>query len=325
MIPSEWLEQAQERIAPHTMQTPLTYDAQRGLFLKWENHQITGSFKVRGALSRVLSLEEWERSAGLVTASAGNHGQGVALAGQLTGSKVEVFVPEHAALGKVDAIRKLDGKLRFVSGGYREAEIAARSYAREHGMTFVSAYNDGQVIAGQGTIALEVVRQLADGFHTSPNDIAAWIIPTGGGGLISGCAAALSGCGPKPRLLGVQAAASAFVHSLFHRNTQEGVQDRPTLADGLSGEIDPHSITIPILREFVADIVTVSEEEIERAIAFAWWTYGEMIEGSAAAALAAVLEGALTARPCVIILTGGNIQRDVFDDTLLRHPMQATP
>lgn len=323
MIPYEWFGQAQERISPHTVRTPLTHDAQRGMFLKWENQQITGSFKARGAVNKVLSLQEWERSAGLVAASAGNHGQGVALAGQLTGSKVEVFVPGHAVPSKVEAIRSLGGELHFVNGGYGETEVAALEYTREKGKTFISPYNDGQIIAGQGTIALEVVQQLANGFDTSPRDIAAWIFPTGGGGLISGCAAALAAGGSRPSVFGVQPAASAFTHSLFHRGTQQGVSDNPTLADGLSGAIDADSITIPMLREFVADMVTVSEEEIERAIADAWWLYSEKIEGSAATALAAVLEGTLATRPCVVILTGGNIQREVFDEIIARHPEQA--
>jgi len=323
VIPYEWFEQAYERIRPHTIRTPVTQDVERGLFLKWENHQVTGSFKARGALNKVLGLEDWERTAGLVAASAGNHGQGVALAGQLTGSKVEVFVPAHAVPSKVEAIRALGGEVRFVDGGYGETETVAEEYARDKHKTFISPYNDGQIIAGQGTIALEVVHQLADGFGAAPADIAAWVFPTGGGGLISGCGAALAARGSGARVYGVQPAASAFTHSLFHRHTQEGVRDNPTLADGLSGAIDGDSITIPMLRELVTDIMTVSEVAIERAIAFAWWSYGEQIEGSAATSLAAVLEGTIAVRPCVVVLTGGNIQREVFDEIVARLPAQA--
>jgi len=322
VIPYEWFDRAQERIRPHTVRTPLTHDAERGLFLKWENHQVTGSFKARGAVNKVLSLEDWERTAGLVAASAGNHGQGVALAGRLTRSEVEVFVPAHAVPGKVQAIQALGGKLHFVNGGYGKTEAAALEYARESGKTFISPYNDGQIIAGQGTIALEVVQQLEDGFQESFRDIAAWVFPTGGGGLVSGCAAALAGLGPRPTVFGVQPEASAFTYSLFHHQTQRGVRDDPTLADGLSGAIDEGSITIPMMKELVNDIVTASEEAIERAIAHAWWSYGEMVEGSAAAALAAVLEGTSVGRPCVVIMTGGNMQRDVFEQIIARHPLQ---
>ena len=323
MIPYEWFERAQERIRPHTVRTPLTQDVDRGLFLKWENHQVTGSFKARGALNKVLTLEDWERATGLVAASAGNHGQGVALAGQLTGSTVQVFVPAHAAPSKVDAIRSLGGEIRFVEGGYGETETAALEYAREEDKTFISPYNDGQVVAGQGTIALEAAQQLAAEFHTAPADVAAWVFPTGGGGLICGCSAALGPRGSRAKIYGVQPAASAFTHGLFHRHTQEGVRDEPTLADGLSGAIDGDSITIPMLRELVTDIFTVSETAIERAIAFAWWCYGERIEGSAATSLAAVLEGTIAERPCVVVLTGGNIEREVFDEIAARHPAKA--
>lgn len=323
MIPQEWFDRAQERIAGHVVQTPLTYDAERGLFLKWENRQVTGSFKARGAINKVLALEEWERAAGLVAASAGNHGQGVALAGRLTESRVEVFVPAHAVPSKVQAIRALGGELHFVDGGYGETEQQALVYAQENGKTFISPYNDGQIIAGQGTLALEVVQQLSDQFQTSARDVEAWIVPVGGGGLIVGCAAAMAGRGSAARMRGVQPTASPFTYSLFHHHTQAGVQDNPTLADGLSGAIDEHSITIPMLSELVDDIVTVSESAIERAIALAWWSYGERIEGSAATSLAAALDDERASRPRVVVLTGGNIEPATFDQIIARHPVQA--
>jgi threonine dehydratase len=323
VIPREWFEEADERIRGHALRTPLTYDAHRGLYLKWENRQVTGSFKARGALNKILALEDWERQAGLVAASAGNHGQGVAMAAQLTGCDVEVFVPAHAVANKVESMRRLGALIRFVDGGYGEAETAAKAYAHENGKTYVSPYNDGQVIAGQGTMAVEIIQQLNQEFHVAPTDLGAWIFPVGGGGLICGCGEALAARGITPTMIGVQPEASAFTHSLFHRQTQEGVRDDPTLADGLSGAIDPESITIPMMRRLVKDIVTVSEVAIERAIAHAWNAYSEKIEGSAGAALAAVLEEAITTRPCVVVLTGGNIETDVFDAIVKRHPMQA--
>lgn len=326
MIPQEWLEQARQRIAPHIVETPLTCDPQRGLYLKWENHQVTGSFKARGALNKVLSLEDWEREAGLATASAGNHGQGVALAARLTGSHVDVFVPAHAVPSKVESMRELGARVHLVDGGYAEAEAAGRQFANEQKKVFVSPYNDGQVIAGQGTIALEVLRQLPSvtGKSAMPSeDVVTWIVPIGGAGLISGCGAALAGERPKPRLIGVQPAASAFTYTLFHEHTQIGVEDNPTLADGLSGAIEEDSVTIPMLREMVDDVMVVSEEAIAQAIAFAWHAYHEKIEGSAAAALALVLTGQITTHPCVVILTGGNIQQEVFDDIVRSHAEQA--
>jgi threonine dehydratase len=311
VIPYEWFEQAEVRVAPHIQKTPLTRDIARGLLIKWENHQVTGSFKPRGALNKVLSLADWERTAGLVAASAGNHGQGVALAGRLTGSAVEVFVSEHAVPAKVEAMRDLGAKISFVKGGYAQAESAGREYALAHHKVFISPYNDGQVIAGQGTIGLEVLRELNE-------PVANWIVPTGGGGLISALGIILNKHTPRPRLIGVQAAASPFTYSLFHEHTQTGVQDLPTLADGLSGAVEEGSITIPMIEEYVDDFFVVSEDEISRAMAFAWAIYHEKIEGSAAVGLAAVLTGKIKERPSVVIISGGNVQPEVHEKIVAR-------
>ncbi len=305
MIPFEWLEQAQQRIAPHIQNTPLTFDAQRGLYLKWDNRQVSGSFKVRGALNRILALEGWERAAGLVTASAGNHGQGVALAGGLVGAAVEVFVSSHAVPAKVQAMQRLGARLHEVEGGYAEAEAAARRYAAEQQKVFISPYNDGQVIAGQGTLGLEILREI------EASAARVWVVPTGGGGLISAQGVLLARFPSRPRLVAVQAEASPFTYHLFRHGTQRGVPDRPTLADGLSGAIEADSVTLPLMRRYVDDFVLVSEAEIEEAVAFAWFVYHEKIEGSAAAGLAAVLSGKVAVRPALVILSGGNIQPEV--------------
>ncbi len=326
MIPFEWFEGAQQRIGPHILETPLTRDDERGLYLKWENHQVTGSFKARGALNKVLSLEEWELKAGLVAASAGNHGQGVALAARLTGAAVEVFVPAHAVPSKIEAMRKLGAQIRLVQGGYSEAESAGREYAGKQNRTFISPYNDGQVIAGQGTVAMEILQQLSvdsgglagTGTPRALPEIANWVVPTGGGGLISGCGAVINRLRSRPRLIGVQPEASAFTYNLYHRHTQQGVADNPTLADGLSGAVEADSITIPMMQQYVDDLLVVSEESIARAIAFAWTAYQEKIEGSAAVALAAVLEGRVRTYPCLVILTGGNIEPEVHEKIVMQ-------
>jgi threonine dehydratase len=314
VIPYEWMEQAESRIAPHIRRTPLTFDSRRGLYLKWENQQVTGSFKPRGALNKFLTLEDWELMSGLVAASAGNHGQGVAIAARLTGATVEVFVSDHAVPAKVQAMRDLGAIIHTISGGYSEAEAAGRRYAEAEHKVFVSPYNDGQVIAGQGTIGLEILRKLKD-----PVAAANWIVPAGGGGLISAIGTLFTRLGQRPRLVGVQAAASPFTNSLFHRHTQEGVQDLPTLADGLSGAVEQDSVTIPMLQQYVDDFLTVSEDEIARAIAFAWYVYHEKVEGSAAVALAAVLNRRIVERPSVLILTGGNIQPEVHAEIIGRY------
>jgi threonine dehydratase len=325
VIPYEWFEQAEARIAPHIQKTPLTRDVKRGLVIKWENHQVTGSFKPRGALNKVLSLADWERANGLVAASAGNHGQGVALAGRLTGAAVEVFVSEHAIPAKVEAMRNLGAKITLVDGGYAQAESAGREYALRQHKIFISPYNDGQVIAGQGTIGLEIMRELNEPVEN-------WIVPTGGGGLISALGTLLQKRTPRPRLMGthlqkrtprprligVQAAASPFTYNLFHNHTQSGIQDLPTLADGLSGAVEEGSVTIPMIEETVDDFLVVSEDEIARAMAFAWDVYHEKIEGSAAVGLAAVFTEKIKGLPSVVIITGGNVQPEVHENIVKR-------
>ena len=312
MIPAEWLQQARERLAPHIRKTPLTHDGKRGLYLKWENHQITGSFKVRGALNKIMSLEDRDRQAGLVTASAGNHGQGVALAGRLTGAAVEVFVSDHAVPVKVRAMQDLGAQIHIVQGGYAEAEAAGRKYSAELGKTFVSPYNDPQIIAGQGTMGLEILEELPSSMHMDAS-VANWIVPTGGAGLISSIGMLFGTISPRPRLIAVQAAASPFTYNLFHRHTQADVQDLPTLADGLSGAVEDGSITIPMIEQYVDDFLLVTEEEIQRAMACAWYVYREKIEGSAAVGLAAILEGKVNERQSVVIISGGNVQSEIHE------------
>jgi len=301
MIPYAWLEQAYQRIGPYIDKTPLTYDAQNNLYMKWENHQVTGSFKARGALNKILSLQDWELERGLVTASAGNHGQGVALAGRMKHAAVIVFASDHALGIKLQAMRELGAEIRLVPGGYGEAERAGISYANTTRTTWVSPYNDGMIIAGQGSIALEILKEL-------PNPSAvAWIVPAGGGGLVSGIGCALQELKPRPRLVAVQSEASPFLYEIFHHGTQEGVEELPSIADGLAGPVEEGSVTIPIVKNYVTDFILVSETEIRRAIKYAWYTYHERIEGSAAASLAAVISGQVSDKPALVVLTGGNI------------------
>jgi threonine dehydratase len=310
MIPSEWIDQADERIAPHIVRTPLTQDTARNLFVKWENHQKTGSFKARGALNKILALEDWERAAGIVTASAGNHGQGVALAGQLTGARVTCFVSEHAVPIKVDAIRALGAEIVVIAGGYPEAEAAGKKFAMENRKTWVSPYNDGQVIAGQGTIGLELINSpLPLGEETRV--MATVLVPVSGGGLIAGIGAALTRLSPRPRLVGVQPETAPFMHGLFYRGSQAGIPDLPSLADGLTGAVESDSVTIPMVKQLVDEIILVSENEIARAVAFAYSEYGEVIEPSGAVTIAAALRDAGGESPRVAVVSGGNIQPEV--------------
>ncbi|HSV85200.1 MAG TPA: pyridoxal-phosphate dependent enzyme [Levilinea sp.] len=305
MIPEEWLAQAASRLKDRIEITPLLYDNKNDLYLKCENRQRTGSFKLRGALNKVLSLADWERQQGLVTASTGNHGQGVALAAREASGHVTVFASEHAVPAKLEAMRAFGAHIRLVAGGYTEAERAALAYAVESRSTWVSPYNDGHVIAGQGTIGLEIIEQ------SPPLGNCTWLVPVGGGGLIAGIAAAIRYSGQPVRLVGVQSEASPFMYNLFKRGSQCDVVEFTSLADGLAGMVEPGAITIPIVQQWVDGITLVTEEEIAQAVAYSWYHYGEQIEGSAAAALAAALTGRISARPAVIVLSGGNIQPKV--------------
>jgi len=311
MIPFEWISQADERIAPHIIRTPLTHDAARNLYIKWENRQAAGSFKARGAFNKMLMLEDWEREVGIVAASAGNHGQGIALVGQKVGARVEVFVSEHAVPAKVEAMRALGAAIHVMPGGYPEAETAGNAYSREQGKTWISPYNDGQIIAGQGTIGLELARELQE-------DVPVWLVPVSGGGLLAGIGSSLRKQARRPRLIGVQAEVAPFMHSLFYNDTQDGILDLPSLADGLTGAVEHGSVTIPMIKQLVDEIVLVSEDEIACAMAFAWHMYEEKIEGAGAVGLAAILSKKVKARPALVIVSGGNVQPEVHAEIVER-------
>jgi threonine dehydratase len=311
MIPPAWLEDARRRLESRIHKTPLIYDPDLNTYLKLENRQITGSFKIRGALNKVLAMESAALARGLVTASAGNHGQGAAVAASQAGASLTVFASDHAVPAKLEAMRSLGADVRLVPGGYADAEHTAIAYADQEGKTWISPYNDLEVIAGQGTLGSELLEQLPD-----PFGISAVVVPVGGGGLAAGIGAALRSLQPepgqqRPRLIAVQSEASPFFYQLYRRGSQDGVVELDSLADGLAGAVEPGSQTITLVRELVDEFVLVSEEQIARAIAYAWQRYDEKIEGSAAAALAAVLFGQVPDRPAVVVISGGNIQPEV--------------
>jgi threonine dehydratase len=307
VIPLEWLEQAVSRINPYIVNTPIIFDSDLNIYLKWENQQISGSFKIRGAFNKVLSMEKWELEAGLVTASAGNHGLGVALAGNQSGVPVTVFASNHAVPSKVQAMQNAGAKVELVDGGYEMAERTAVEFSKSQNQVWVSPYNDGLVIAGQGTIGLEILRDVS---HLETMN---WVVPIGGGGLLSGIGAALEQVTQRPRLLGIQSEASPFMHALYHFGSQDNAEDLPTLADGLSGAVESGSITIPMVKNYADDILLVSEKAIKNAIAYAWHHHGHRIEGSGAVGLAAVLENRVKS-PAVVIVTGGNIKPGIHKE-----------
>jgi len=268
----------------------------RDVQLKAETLQRTGAFKIRGAVNKISQLSEAERAAGVVAASAGNHGQAVAWAAREAEIPATVYMPQDAPMAKVEATVNYGARVELSGEDFDEALAAALEFTETTGATFVHAFEDERVIAGQGTIGLEIAEQLPD--------LETFVVPIGGGGLASGIALALRELMPNVRVVGVQAAACApYTGSTEHRFT---------IADGIAVK-RPSELTGSILRETLADIVTVSDEEISEAIVLLLERAKLVVEGAGAAALAAVLADRVggSGQVCAL-LSGGNI-----DPTLL--------
>lgn len=302
MIPINWIKDSANRIKGKIEKTPITYDPKLNVYLKWENQQKTGAFKIRGALNKILTLEPWEQERGLVAVSAGNHGLGVAYAAKLVGAKATVFIPEKTAKNKEDAILSYGATVHKIKGDYRDAEKEAQSYAIKKGATWISPYNDGQIIAGQASLGMELMEQI------KPFDADACLVPVSGGALISGIGLAFRNSKYKIKLIGVQAENSSFFYSLYHFGSDKKVVEIKSVADGLTGGVEKKSMTIPLVRSMADDFVLVSEDEIEQAIAYVWYHYNVVIEGSAAVPVAAILNNKVVANKPILILTGSNIQ-----------------
>jgi len=227
----------------------------------------------------------------------------VALAARARDARVSVYASAGASPLKVGRMRELGAEVVLVEGGYGAAETAAIRAAANSGRTFVSPYNDPWVMAGAGTLALELIEELEGAAGPS-----AVLIPAGGGGLLAGVGSALKQAAPGIRVVAVQSDASPYLHEAFHGRDMDAVVERPTLADGLAGPVEPGSATVPIMREVTDDFLLVTEEEIARAIAHAFRAHGEVIEGAAAVGLAAVLAGRFPpGGATVVLVTGGNI------------------
>ncbi|NTU62479.1 MAG: pyridoxal-phosphate dependent enzyme [Chloroflexi bacterium] len=297
---------AQQRIEPYITRTPLVrsllLSAQLGfdVWLKLENRQQTGSFKPRGALNKILTLSEDERERGIVAASAGNHALGVAHAAQCLGlTKADLFVQANAAPAKIAKLRQYHVNLHLIGNLFDEAQAAAFEFAEKNGATYVSAYDDLDGIAGQGTVGLEIMQDLPD--------IDTIIVPVGGGGLIAGLATVAKSVNPTIRVIGVNPTASPSAY-LSKRDgyPYETFENEPTLAHGLAGGFGRVPFMVGMM--LIDEIVLVSEDEMKRGIAALIDSDQILVEASGVAAVAAVLAGNVTdAQKCVCVLTGGNI------------------
>jgi len=298
---------AANRIRDHVVRTPLerstafSDELQADVFFKLENLQTTGSFKLRGATNRLLTLSDDERARGCVAASSGNHGAAVACAMQALGVKGVVFVPEQTSTVKVDAIRSYGGDVRFFGSDGLDTERHARTFAIEHGMTYLSPYNDDQVIAGQGSCGAEIVEQLPD--------LDAIFIAVGGGGLISGVGSVLKKHNPGIRIYGCQPTASAVMTKSIEAGEILDIPSEPTLSDGTAGGIEEGSVTFPLNQAIVDEFVLVGEDEIAAAMRLYMQCERQVIEGAAGVAVAAMLASRekIRGQKVVAIICGGNI------------------
>jgi threonine dehydratase len=294
--------QGRYRVTPFFRSETFSRLAGRNVYLKAENLQLTGAFKIRGALNTISTLSDEERAAGVVTASAGNHGQAVAWAAREAGIPATIFVPVDAPMAKIEATRNYGAAVELAGEMFDDAVVAATEHSGRTGATFIHAFDDPRVVAGQGTLGLELAEQL-------PED-GTVVIPVGGGGLASGIAIALRELRPRLTLVGVQAAACAPLAG--------GGPPGFTIADGIAVK-QPGALTTPILEELLDGIVAVRDEAISEAIVLLLERTKLVVEGAGAAPVAAVLGGLVAGDgPVVCVLAGGNIDASLLI-SVMRH------
>jgi len=291
---------AHKRIAPHVPPTrlePAPADLGAAVWLKLENTNLTHSFKIRGALTAALSLEE--AASGLVTASSGNHAQGLAYGAHLAGVPATILMPAHTPQRKVDGVRRYGATARTDFANYDEAEAEALRMAQEDGLTFISAYNDPRIIAGTGTIGLEIVAALPD--------VERVLVCVGGGGLISGVAMAVKAHNPAIEVIGVCAQSAPTMYNLM--NGTDHPENWDTLAEALSGGIEADALTIDMTREYVDRVVMVDEAAITAAMRWSIGTAGWLVEGGGAVGIAALLHHTVTdtGQKTAVVVSGGNL------------------
>jgi threonine dehydratase len=313
MIDVAAIEAARQNLSGVLLSTPtlfsprLSEDVGGQIFVKAENLQRAGSFKLRGAYNKLVSLSQAERRSGVVAASMGNHAQGVALAARLLGITATIVMPELAPLAKITATRRYGAEVILHGQSFDEAIAHARMLCETEGMTLVHAFDDPLIVAGQGTIGLEILEALPE--------VGTIIVPIGGGGLIGGIASAVRARKPNTRIIGVQAAGCAAVQPSLDAGEPVTIPQASTIADGIAIK-RPGGITLPLIRDLVEEIVTVDEGEIAQAIMYVLQNLSLLVEGAGAVGVAALLnrkiEPRANERVC-IVLSGGNIDPILLD------------
>ncbi len=309
------IKDAKKALKPLIKKTALKYShflssiCQGTIYLKLENNQLSHSFKIRGAFNKILKLTLEEKQKGIITCSSGNHGLATAIAAKKLNVAVKIVIPETTPRKKVDKIKKYNVDL-VLYGDYDEAEQKALELACKEGKTYISPYNDVDVIAGQGTIGLEILEEFPE--------VEKVLAPVGGGGLCAGVAIAMKNKNRAIEVIGVQSEASPVMYESLRAGKilkSEELKIQSSLADGLSGGIEEGSVTFKVAQKNVDEIVLVKEETIKEAIRLLWEKDGQVVEGAGAVGPAVVIENKehFKNKKTVIILSGGNIDDDLFN------------
>lgn len=302
MLTFEMIQEAKRALEGIARKTPLDPAPKFGanVYIKSENLQLTGAFKLRGAYNKIRSLTPEERERGVIACSAGNHAQGIALSAAKLGIRSIICMPAGAPISKVEATRSYGAEVVLVPGVYDDAAREAERLTQEHGYTFAHPFNDPYVIAGQGTIGLEILEQLPE--------VEQVVVPIGGGGLISGVAMAVKTLKPSCRVIGVQAAGAASMYASRRAGHPVELDGVATIADGIAVK-KPGDLTFALCQKYVDEIVTVNEDEISSAILALMEVQKTVAEGAGATPVAAVMFGRVdtTRLKTVCLVSGGNV------------------
>ncbi len=303
----EKVSQAYERIRFDIKRTPLESSSALSeltgakVYLKWENEQLTGSFKLRGALNKLRALFPEEKKRGVVSASTGNHGLGLSLAAQWEKVELTLVLPAAVSPSKRTRLREYGAEIIEYGESCEKAEICARQLAAESGRIYVSPYNDEDIIHGQGTTGLEIWEDLP-----GVQDV---LIPVGGGGLASGIAGYMKTVSAKIKAFGVEPRHSAFMAASIEAGRIVEVEEKETMADAVAGGIEPGAITFPLCQKLLDGMILVEEELIGKAIVLLKETHNKIVEGAGALSLAALMKesGRFSGRQVVLVVSGGNV------------------
>lgn len=311
------IEEANGRIRKYILWTPMSESLELSerlsgeICLKWENTQPTGSFKIRGAASKILASIDQCRQRGVVAASTGNHGLATASVCEQENLDLELFVPRTISEVKRKYLEQYRVSLRMIDGACEKAERLARREASLNGKVFVSPYNDEQVIAGQGTCGLEIWQDWPE--------VEEVVVPVGGGGLISGIACYLKEKNPAIKITGVESENTAFIkHSLKVGRVDNNFLEKPTIADAVSGGLEEGAITFDLIQKYIDRMLTVSEEAIIQGIIFCLHHHRHQVEGAGALSLAAIISypELFSGRKLVAVISGGNIKDSLWDELI---------